>query len=138
MRAISSSPRRWRRPPRSISWRRTAAGLICLALSKDRVDQLGLGSDEPGNNGTRHETAFTVSIEARHGRHHRHLGRAIARAPSRSRLTALEGAASEIVTPGHVFPLVAKPGGVLVRAGHTEAAVDVSRLGGPQFFGRDL
>ncbi|SFS05549.1 3,4-dihydroxy-2-butanone-4-phosphate synthase [Sphingomonas jatrophae] len=102
-------------------------GLICLALSKQRVDQLGLGLMSR-NNGTRHETAFTVSIEARDG-----VTTGIS-AADRARTVAVAIDASkgpdEIVTPGHVFPLVAKPGGVLVRAGHTEAAVDVSRLAG--------
>ncbi|MDO6413865.1 3,4-dihydroxy-2-butanone-4-phosphate synthase [Sphingomonas sp. BIUV-7] len=102
-------------------------GLICLALAKERVDQLGLPLMSR-NNGTRHETAFTVSIEARHG-----VTTGIS-AADRARTIAVATDASngpdEIVTPGHVFPLVARPGGVLVRAGHTEAAVDVSRLAG--------
>ena len=102
-------------------------GLICLALSKRRVDQLGLDLMSR-NNGTRHETAFTVSIEAREG-----VTTGIS-AADRARTVAVAIDASkgpeEIVTPGHVFPLVAREGGVLVRAGHTEAAVDVSRLAG--------
>jgi 3,4-dihydroxy 2-butanone 4-phosphate synthase/GTP cyclohydrolase II len=102
-------------------------GLICLALSKARVDQLGLGLMSR-NNGTRHETAFTVSIEARDG-----VTTGIS-AADRARTIAVAIDASKgpehIVTPGHVFPLVARDGGVLVRAGHTEAAVDVSRLAG--------
>ncbi|WEK44472.1 MAG: 3,4-dihydroxy-2-butanone-4-phosphate synthase [Candidatus Sphingomonas colombiensis] len=102
-------------------------GLICLALTKARVDQLGLGLMSR-HNGTRHETAFTVSIEARDG-----VTTGIS-AADRARTVAVAIDASksreEIVTPGHVFPLVARDGGVLVRAGHTEAAVDVSRLAG--------
>jgi 3,4-dihydroxy 2-butanone 4-phosphate synthase/GTP cyclohydrolase II len=102
-------------------------GLICLAMSKTRVDQLGLGLMSR-NNGTRHETAFTVSIEARDG-----VTTGIS-AADRARTIAVATDASKgpehIVTPGHVFPLVARDGGVLVRAGHTEAAVDVSRLAG--------
>ncbi len=102
-------------------------GLICLALTKTRVDQLGLDLMSR-NNGTRHETAFTVSIEARHG-----VTTGIS-AADRARTVAVAIDAgkerSEIVTPGHVFPLVAREGGVLVRAGHTEAAVDVARLAG--------
>ena len=102
-------------------------GLICLALAKERVDQLDL-SLMSRNNGTRHETAFTVSIEARDG-----VTTGIS-AADRARTIAVAIDASKgpehIVTPGHVFPLVARPGGVLVRAGHTEAAVDVSRLAG--------
>jgi 3,4-dihydroxy 2-butanone 4-phosphate synthase/GTP cyclohydrolase II len=102
-------------------------GLICLALAKKRVDQLGLELMSRAN-GTRHETAFTVSIEAREG-----VTTGIS-AADRARTVAVAIDASkgpeEIVTPGHVFPLVAREGGVLVRAGHTEAAVDVSRLAG--------
>src|SRR3982751_2870569 len=77
-----------------------ARGLICLALTRERVEQLGL-SLMAQNNGTRHQTAFTVSIEARGG-----------------------------VTTGHVFRLVARDGGTLERTGHTEAAVDLARLAG--------
>ncbi|CAN5402687.1 3,4-dihydroxy-2-butanone-4-phosphate synthase [soil metagenome] len=102
-------------------------GLICLALTKERVDHLGLGLMSR-HNGTRHETAFTVSIEAREG-----VTTGISAADrARTISVAIDGAkdASDIVTPGHVFPLVARPGGVLVRTGHTEAAVDVARLAG--------
>jgi len=102
-------------------------GLICLALAKERVDQLGLNLMSR-HNGTRHETAFTVSIEAKEG-----VTTGIS-AADRARTVAVAIDASKgpdhIVTPGHVFPLVARPGGVLVRAGHTEAAVDVARLAG--------
>ena len=106
---------------------RHGRGLICLAMSKDRVDQLGL---EPMArvNGTSMETAITVSIEAREG-----VTTGIS-AADRARTIAVAIDAGNgpgaIVSPGHVFPLVARPGGVLVRAGHTEAAVDVSRLAG--------
>jgi len=102
-------------------------GLICLALTKDRVDYLGLGLMSR-NNGTRHETAFTVSIEAREG-----VTTGISAADrARTISVAIDGSKgpADIVTPGHVFPLVAKDGGVLVRTGHTEAAVDVARLAG--------
>ncbi|MEC3912657.1 3,4-dihydroxy-2-butanone-4-phosphate synthase [Sphingobium sp. CR2-8] len=102
-------------------------GLICLALTKDRVDQLGLDLMSR-NNGTRHETAFTVSIEAREG-----VDTGIS-AADRARTVSVAIDASktraDIVTPGHVFPLIARDGGVLVRTGHTEAAVDVARLAG--------
>ncbi|MDP1737168.1 MAG: 3,4-dihydroxy-2-butanone-4-phosphate synthase [Caulobacter sp.] len=102
-------------------------GLICLAMAKDRVDQLGLDLMSR-NNGARYETAFTVSIEARDG-----VTTGIS-AGDRARTVAVAIDASKgpehIVTPGHVFPLIARAGGVLVRAGHTEAAVDVSRLAG--------
>ncbi|MGO4166242.1 3,4-dihydroxy-2-butanone-4-phosphate synthase [Novosphingobium sp. YAF33] len=102
-------------------------GLICLALSKARAEILGLEL-QTKNNGTRHETAFTTSIEARVG-----VTTGIS-AADRARtisvaINAFNGR-DDIVTPGHVFPLVARVGGVLVRPGHTEAAVDVSRLAG--------
>ena len=102
-------------------------GLICLALSKPRVEQLGLQLMSR-HNGTRHETAFTTSIEAKEG-----VTTGIS-AADRARTISVAIDASKgpehIVTPGHVFPLVAKDGGVLIRAGHTEAAVDISRLAG--------
>ena len=102
-------------------------GLICLALTKKRVDELGLQLMSR-NNGTQFETAFTTSIEARDG-----VTTGIS-AADRARTVAVAIDAGkgrdEIVTPGHVFPLVARDGGVLVRTGHTEAAVDVSRLAG--------
>ncbi|QNM82142.1 3,4-dihydroxy-2-butanone-4-phosphate synthase [Sphingomonas sabuli] len=106
---------------------RHGRGLICLALTKERADTLGL---EPmsRNNRSRNETAFTVSIEAKEG-----ISTGIS-AADRARTIAVAIDATngpdEIVSPGHVFPLVARPGGVLVRAGHTEAAADVSRLAG--------
>src|SRR5206468_7920829 len=106
---------------------RHGRGLICLALTKDRAEQLGL---EPmtRTNRSRNETAFTVSIEAKDG-----ISTGIS-AADRARTIAVAIDASNgpdaIVSPGHVFPLIARPGGVLVRAGHTEAAVDVSRLAG--------
>ena len=102
-------------------------GLICLALTKQRADTLGL---EPmaRNNRTVHETAFTVAIEAREG-----VTTGISAADrARTVSVAIDSGKTkdDIVTPGHVFPLVARPGGTLVRAGHTEAAVDISRLAG--------
>jgi len=102
-------------------------GLICLALTHERVDQLGLPL-MARENGTRHQTAFTVSIEAREGvttgisASDRARTIAVAIDPTKGR--------DAIVSPGHVFPLVARDGGVLVRAGHTEAAVDIARLAG--------
>jgi 3,4-dihydroxy 2-butanone 4-phosphate synthase/GTP cyclohydrolase II len=114
--------------PEAINFMAThGRGLICLALAKERVEQLGIDLMSRAN-GTRQETAFTVSIEAREG-----VTTGIS-AADRARTIAVAIDASkgpdEIVTPGHVFPLVARPGGVLIRAGHTEAAVDVSRLAG--------
>jgi 3,4-dihydroxy 2-butanone 4-phosphate synthase/GTP cyclohydrolase II len=104
-------------------------GLICLALERERVEQLGLPLMSM-RNGTRHQTAFTVSIEAREG-----ISTGIS-AFDRARTiqVAIDPAkgASDIVTPGHIFPLVARDGGVLVRTGHTEASVDVARLAGLQ------
>jgi 3,4-dihydroxy 2-butanone 4-phosphate synthase/GTP cyclohydrolase II len=106
---------------------RHARGLICLAMTQQRVDQLGLPLMAQSN-GTRHQTAFTVSIEAREG-----VTTGIS-AADRARTVAVainpELGREHIVTPGHVFPLVAREGGVLVRAGHTEAAVDFARLAG--------
>ena len=106
---------------------RYGRGLICLSLSPERVRTLGLPL-MAAHNGTRHATAFTVSIEARDG-----VTTGIS-AGDRARTIAVAidagKDASHIVSPGHVFPLVARDGGVLVRAGHTEAAVDVARLAG--------
>ncbi len=102
-------------------------GLICLALTPDRVNKLGLTLMSPENQ-SRHRTAFTVSIEAREGvstgisAHDRARTVAVAIDPTQG--------AEDIVSPGHIFPLMAREGGVLVRAGHTEAAVDVARLAG--------
>ncbi|QNA87095.1 3,4-dihydroxy-2-butanone-4-phosphate synthase [Sphingomonas sp. So64.6b] len=102
-------------------------GLICLSMTKTRVDALGLELMSRAN-GTRHETAFTTSIEAREG-----VTTGISAADrARTISVAIDAGKGkeDIVTPGHVFPLVARDGGVLVRAGHTEAAVDVARLAG--------
>jgi 3,4-dihydroxy 2-butanone 4-phosphate synthase / GTP cyclohydrolase II len=102
-------------------------GLICLTLTGERCAQLGLDLMSR-NNGTRHETAFTVSIEAREG-----VTTGISAADrARTISVAIDGSKGpdDIVTPGHVFPLRARAGGVLVRAGHTEAACDISRLAG--------
>ncbi len=104
-----------------------ARGLICLALTRQRADELDL-SPMSAQNRSGHGTAFTVSIEAREGvttgisAHDRAHSIAVAVDPTKG--------SSDIVSPGHVFPLVARQGGVLVRAGHTEAAVDISRLAG--------
>ncbi len=106
---------------------RHARGLICLAMTRQRVEQLGL-SLMSRHNGTRHQTAFTVSIEAAEGvttgisAHDRAHTVAVAINPEFGR--------EHIVTPGHVFPLVAREGGTLVRAGHTEASVDIARKAG--------
>src|SRR5271157_1848647 len=106
---------------------RHARGLICLALTGQRVQQLGLPLMSQLN-GTRHQTAFTVSIEARDG-----VTTGIS-AADRARTIAVainpECGRDDIVTPGHVFPLAAREGGTLVRAGHTEASVDIARKAG--------
>jgi 3,4-dihydroxy 2-butanone 4-phosphate synthase/GTP cyclohydrolase II len=102
-------------------------GLICLAMTGSQIDRLGLQLMSPSNQ-SRHETAFTVSIEAREGvttgisAHDRARTISVAISPG--------SGPQDIATPGHVFPLRAKEGGVLVRAGHTEAAVDIARLAG--------
>ena len=102
-------------------------GLICLALTQQRCDHLGLKLMSQANE-SRHSTAFTVSIEAREG-----VTTGIS-APDRARTisAAIDPAsvADDIVSPGHIFPLMARDGGVLVRAGHTEASVDIARLAG--------
>jgi 3,4-dihydroxy 2-butanone 4-phosphate synthase / GTP cyclohydrolase II len=102
-------------------------GLICLSLPGSRIDALGLPL-MASQNSSRHETAFTVSIEAREG-----VSTGIS-ASDRARTVSVaidaSKTAADIATPGHVFPLRARDGGVLVRAGHTEAAVDISRLAG--------
>lgn len=102
-------------------------GLICLTLPAERIDDLGLPMMAV-HNSSRHETAFTVSIEAREG-----VSTGISAADRALTVaTAIdpEKGAADIATPGHMFPLRARNGGVLVRAGHTEAACDVSRLAG--------
>ncbi|MBS0550234.1 MAG: 3,4-dihydroxy-2-butanone-4-phosphate synthase [Proteobacteria bacterium] len=104
-----------------------ARGLICLALTRERVEQLGLPLMAQ-HNGTRHQTAFTVSIEAREG-----VTTGISAADrARTVQVAIDPSCGpqDIVTPGHVFPLVARDGGTLERTGHTEAAVDLARLAG--------
>ena len=106
---------------------RYGRGLSCLAMTSERTDAWGLQLMSSYNS-SRHETAFTISIEAREGvttgisAHDRAHTVAVAIDAGKT--------AADIATPGHVFPLRARDGGVLVRAGHTEAAVDISRLAG--------
>ncbi len=108
---------------------RHGRGLICMPITAERGAELKLDMMARSNE-MRHGTAFTVSIEAKEGistgisAHDRARTVAIAADPSRG--------ASDIVSPGHVFPLIARDGGVLMRAGHTEAAVDIARLAGLQ------
>jgi 3,4-dihydroxy 2-butanone 4-phosphate synthase/GTP cyclohydrolase II len=102
-------------------------GLICLALTRQRTETLGLAMMERRNE-SRHETAFTVSIEAREG-----VTTGISAADRAHTIqTAINPQYGErdITTPGHIFPLVARDGGTLVRAGHTEAVVDIARACG--------
>ena len=108
-----------------------ARGLVCLALTPEKVESLGLPMMVPsGENGSVFGTAFTVSIEAREG-----VTTGIS-AFDRSHTiqTAIkeDASPSDLVTPGHIFPLRAQPGGVLRRAGHTEGTVDLARLAGLQ------
>ena len=114
--------------PQAINFMAThGRGLICLALTKDRVDHLGL-QPMSRNNKESMQTAFTISIEAKEG-----VTTGISAADrARTISVAIDAAKGpdDLVTPGHVFPLMARDGGTLVRAGHTEAAVDISRLAG--------
>lgn len=114
--------------PNAINFMAThGRGLICLALSSDRCDQLGLDPMSRINRESM-ETAFTVSIEAKEG-----VTTGISAADrARTVSVAIDGSKGkhDLVSPGHVFPLRAREGGVLVRAGHTEAAVDISRMAG--------
>ena len=106
---------------------RFGRGLICLTMTEQRADQLRLEL-MTRHNGARNRTNFTVSIEAKEGiatgisAHDRALTIATAIDPGKGH--------DDIVSPGHVFPLVAREGGVLVRAGHTEASVDLARMAG--------
>lgn len=114
--------------PHAINFMAThGRGLICLTLPGERLDALGLPM-MAASNSSRHETAFTVSIEAREG-----ITTGIS-AHDRARTVAVaidpRSGPQEIATPGHIFPLRAREGGVLVRAGHTEAATDIARLAG--------
>ena len=100
-------------------------GLICLALTKKQIDNLKLPLMSPINK-SRMQTAFTISIEAKKG-----ITTGISaqdRAKTIRRAINPKVRKTDIVSPGHVFPLVAKNGGVLERAGHTEASIDISKL----------
>ncbi|MBP7968079.1 MAG: 3,4-dihydroxy-2-butanone-4-phosphate synthase [Brachymonas sp.] len=112
--------------PEAINFMAThARGLICLTLTRERCGQLGL-APMTGRNGTRYGTAFTTSIEAAQG-----VTTGISAADrARTIEMAVKGEASDIVQPGHVFPIQAVEGGVLMRAGHTEAGCDLARMAG--------
>jgi 3,4-dihydroxy 2-butanone 4-phosphate synthase/GTP cyclohydrolase II len=107
---------------------RHARGLICLSLTGQQVERLGLAMMAVANNQMRHQTAFTVSIDARQG-----ITTGVS-ARDRAHTIAMainpQNTGADVVTPGHVFPLVARQGGTLIRAGHTEAAVDLARMAG--------
>ncbi len=114
--------------PEAINFMAThGRGLICLALSEERVAQLGLPMMVDENRASR-STAFTVSIEAREG-----VTTGISAADRAHTIrvaVAPDARPEDLVSPGHVFPLRARPGGVLQRTGHTEGAVDLARLAG--------
>lgn len=104
-----------------------ARGLVCLTLSKERCQQLNLPLMVDAN-GAQHGTNFTLSIEAAEG-----ISTGISpaeRAHTIQTAVAAHAKPADIVQPGHIFPLMAQPGGVLHRAGHTEAGCDLSRLAG--------
>ena len=104
-----------------------ARGLICLSLTEEQVKRLGLTMMVQENEST-YATAFTVSIEAAHG-----VTTGISAADRATTIRAAinpEARSSDVVRPGHVFPLKARKGGVLVRAGQTEGSVDLARLAG--------
>ena len=106
---------------------RHARGLICLTLTRERCERLQL-PPMATRNGTRHGTAFTVSIEAASG-----VSTGISaadRARTVAAAVARDAVASDLVQPGHIFPLQAQDGGVLMRAGHTEAGCDLARMAG--------
>lgn len=107
---------------------RYGRGLICLTLTEERCEQIGLPLMVGDNNGARFSTNFTMSIEAAEGVT---TGISAAdRARTVQAAVAPEAKPSDIVMPGHIFPIMAQSGGVLSRAGHTEAGVDFSRLAG--------
>ena len=102
-------------------------GLVCLSLTKDRIDELKLPLMNPSNQ-KNDLTAFTISIEAKEG-----ITTGISAADRAKTISVAinnKRIYSDITSPGHIFPLMAWAGGVLERAGHTEAAVDISRLAG--------
>jgi len=114
--------------PEAINFMAThARGLICLTLTGERAAQLGLSPMSPYN-GSQTGTNFTVSIDAAHG-----IGAGVSaadRARTVQAACAPGAGPADLVQPGHIFPIVARPGGVLVRAGHTEAGCDLTRLAG--------
>jgi len=114
--------------PESVNFMvRHARGLVCLSMTEERITHLDLPMMVDDNRSTR-STAFTISIEARHG-----VTTGISagdRARTIQAAVASDAHPHDLVSPGHVFPLKAKPGGVLQRTGHTEGSVDLARLAG--------
>jgi len=111
---------------------RECSGIVCLCLTAERVEQLGL-TMMVGHNSSRFQTAFTISIEAARG--------VTTGVSAKDRVTTVRAAVADdagpkdLHCPGHVFPLKARPGGVLERAGHTEACVDLMTLAGFKPYG---
>ena len=108
---------------------RECSGIVCLCMGDDALQQLAL-PPMVANNGSRYGTAFTVSIEAREG-----VTTGVSAADRVTTIRtaiAADATAADLVSPGHVFPLRAAPGGVLERRGHTEGAVELARLAGLQ------
>ena len=106
---------------------RECSGIVCLCLTGEKVDSLGLSMMTAENN-SKNQTAFTVSIEARHG-----VSTGVSAADRVTTITtavATDCTPDSLCTPGHVFPLRAQEGGVLVRRGHTEGTVDLMQLAG--------
>lgn len=104
-------------------------GLICLALTKENADQIGLQPIKPEYNSVPQHTAFTISIDAVQGGVTTGIS-AFDRASTMNLAISEDAKPEDFIRPGHVFPLISRPGGVLVRAGHTEGSVDLSRLAG--------
>jgi 3,4-dihydroxy 2-butanone 4-phosphate synthase/GTP cyclohydrolase II len=106
---------------------RHTTGIVCVALEGARADALGLDPMMPGND-DRHGTAFTISVDARRG-----TSTGVSAADRAATIAALIDPATapdDLMRPGHMFPLRARPGGVLERPGHTEAGIDLARLAG--------
>jgi 3,4-dihydroxy 2-butanone 4-phosphate synthase/GTP cyclohydrolase II len=110
---------------------RHTTGIVCVALEGDRADALGLDpmvASNDAKNTDRHGTAFTVTVDARRG-----TSTGVSAADRSATIAALidpETQPDDLMRPGHMFPLRARPGGVLERPGHTEAAIDLARLAG--------
>src|SRR5713226_179149 len=103
-------------------------GLICLAITQEKANELNLQAIKPENNPVPQYTAFTIPIDARRG-----ITTGISaydRAFTISLAISEEARPEDFIRPGHVFPLISRRGGVLVRAGHTEGSVDLARLAG--------